>query len=748
MATHRIDTLRFARVLRGQGLHAAAAEVLEAALQQAGDEAAAAQWGWLWLERADLAAELGQEPVASDAASRALGLFEQAGDGGGAAAAWLALGDLAMATGEGGRAAQCWSRARSLADGVGADPLAARSLMALALHELAQGEADVAQSLLDAAHARAADPPTTAAGEADPAASQRWALQVSLAAVRARHAIRAQRWPEARLLLASAVDGARKAHEPGLMIDCLRTDAVLARRCGDPEAAVAGLGAAVGWAQRAGALRMVWLLRAEQAIAAVDAGDGILAAELLREEPPAEVAALPAIAAARAEAAAVWAAHSGDHVAAGRAWSHAVAVRQQAGDDVGRCRAGAALAESRRRAGDSAGALTEAQRAKDLADRLQRPDLAILPSLVLASVAADGSGVSPSGAAAMVDAAARDGSVAEQLAALSLAVRAHQAVADTAAAQAVADQAVALAEAQPLSRHRARAHALRAAVLAHAAPPADALAAAQHAQTLAIAAADPEASAQALLAAAEILARGGRIDEARLAWSHAAMTARSAMRRDLAVAAQLASAESLMQSGDAAAAETGFLAALQDAGAHGAGLPVVAARRGLAWCRRAEGDLAAALRWSREALAAAEALGHGDLQWACRTDLAELAMQQGQPEAALALGAAPAVAEASPRTRGEALRVAAQAAAIRGNYELAQRWIVQAEADLRRTSADRALGAVLTLAGQIHAARGDGEAAGRALGEALILTTRLGLPEQALVRTILQRISGQAAPAV
>lgn len=749
MATHRVDTLRFARVLRRQGLVDAAAEVLDVAAAQAqaaianGDpDIAADQVAWLYLERADLAAEAGQRGAALQWVQMALDLSGQVGDRALAAAAWLAQADLAAAVGDGAAASAAWSQARAFADAAGAHPLAARALLGLAIRELSGGEADVAETLLAAAgrrvHADADAPDAPAALR-----HQRLALQTSVAVLRARQSVQGRRWAEARLLLATAVDAAREVAAPELMVDCLRLDAALARRCGDPHGAVEGLAAAIQWAMQAGASRLVWLLRAEQALAAVDDEDLSRAAALLRDEPPEGIAALPAIAAARAEAAAAVAEKSGDLASAIIAWQHAASLRQDVRDHAGLCRTLSAWAETLRLSGDLAAAAALLDRAAGLAERLQRMDLAVQPALGRAAVAQQREGLAVDDAARVVALAVAHGSVAEQLAALQFATMAHLAAGAIGGAQAIAQQATQLAEAQPLVRYRARALALQANLSARTSPPTEALAAAQEAQKSALAAGDAAAGAQALLAAGGALSRMGRADEARLAWSHAATVAMSGHRDDLVVAAQLATAESHAQLAEWDAAAVGFAMVMQTADARGIGPLQVAARRGHAWCDRSRGNLAAAVRWTREALRMAEQLGHTDLQWTCRTDLAELDLLQGRREPARALGDAAALAVATPATRGEALRVAAQAAAVDKDFKQARQWLQRAEADLRSVHADRALGAVLTLAGQVHAALGDGEAAGRALGEALALTIRLGLPEQELVRSILARMTDQ-----
>jgi hypothetical protein len=65
-------------------------------------------------------------------------------------------------------------------------------------------------------------------------------------------------------------------------------------------------------------------------------------------------------------------------------------------------------------------------------------------------------------------------------------------------------------------------------------------------------------------------------------------------------------------------------------------------------------------------------------------------------------------------------------------------------ADLRTAAEPRSLGAALLLAGQVEGALGHGEACGAMLGEALTITARHGLPEQVVVRQVIERLRAQA----
>jgi hypothetical protein len=70
----------------------------------------------------------------------------------------------------------------------------------------------------------------------------------------------------------------------------------------------------------------------------------------------------------------------------------------------------------------------------------------------------------------------------------------------------------------------------------------------------------------------------------------------------------------------------------------------------------------------------------------------------------------------------------------------ALRMAVQAQ----RQGDERALGAALFLLGQVEGMLGHGEACGEHLAEALVITARLGLPEQNTIRSVIERIQSQA----
>ena len=63
--------------------------------------------------------------------------------------------------------------------------------------------------------------------------------------------------------------------------------------------------------------------------------------------------------------------------------------------------------------------------------------------------------------------------------------------------------------------------------------------------------------------------------------------------------------------------------------------------------------------------------------------------------------------------------------------------------EAQRQGDERSLGAALFLLGQIEGMLGQGEACGEHLAEALVITARLGLPEQQAIRNVIERIQSQ-----
>lgn len=747
------DVLTFARMLRARGQVAAAEQLLDATLgqpellnSQAPEQLA--PLGWLLLERADLWAERGALTHAHGLAERAQKSFEMAVDGGGAAAAALALGDLAWSQGQAGVAASHWARARAVADTVGASALAARALLALSIRELGGGDADVVEALLAAAEDRAtAEPLHTDVVLEQLARDQSDTVRASIAVVRARQAMAAQRWAEARLLLGVAVEAAERLHHPELYIDCLRVDASLARRSGDPHGAVESLGLALHAAARAGHERLAWVLGGLQILAMLDDESDAAAATALQQEPPPLIAGLPAVAALRSEAYAVLALRSGQVAAAEPALLQAAELRRSMEDQAGEARVLALLAEALLQQGSWADADAIATRAAELALGIGRPELRVGPELakLRAAVARDDPNQLQIALAAGQLAAAC-GSSAEQLVALDLAAVAALASRSFDLAIAAAAQAVELAESLPLLRWRARAEARLAHCLAMAGDLPKALRHADRAMQVADQAGDWQARAKALWVAGSALAESGRIDEARLALTHAHQTAVAAHRQDLA-------AEALAELGRCQArvhafveAESAYRQAAQAAAQCGQKACEVRAWRGVAWCARDTARFGEAKQVLAHAAGLAQQAGlQGDVA-ACRVELGQVHLRAGDLDLALAAVRLPEAQTLPPLVRADALLLAAEVRARRGQWSEARTLAVQAEELLRAASEPRSLGAALYLLGQIEGRLGAGERAGQLLGEALVLATQQGLPEQQVIRRTIERMQQQAAP--
>lgn len=745
------DVLTFARTLRARGQTGAAEQLLDATLEQPSLLAAElpeelAALGWLQLERADLWAERGALAHGHVLAERALKSFEMAGDGGGAAAAALALGDLAWSQGQPRLAASHWARARAVADTVGASALAARALLALSVRELGGGDPDVVEALLAAAEDRATV--ETAHGDAaldQLARDQTVSVRASIAVVRARQAMAARRWAEARLLLGVAVEAAERLHHPELYIDCLRVDAALARRSGDPHGAVESLGLALQAASRAGHERLAWVLGGLQILAMLDDEADAAAATALQQEPPPLIAGLPAVAALRSEAYAVLALRTGQVSAAEPALLQAAELRRSMEDFAGEARVLALLAETLLRQGSWQDAAIIADRAGELAQAIGRPELRVEPELakLRAAVARDDPDLLQI-AMATGQLAAACGSSAEQLVALDLAALAALARREFALAKATAAQALELAESLPLLRWRARAEARLGHCLCMGGELSQALRHAEHAMQVAEQAGDWQARAKALWVAGSALGESGRIDEARLALSHAHQAAVASHRPDLA-------AEALAELGRCQArvhafveAESAYRQAAQAAGQCGQKALEVRAWRGVAWCARDTARYSEAKQVLAHAAALAGAAGLAADAAACQVELGQVHLRAGDLNLALAAVRLPDGSVVPPLVRADALMLAAEVRARRGQWQEARGQAREAESLLRAAAEPRSLGAALYLLGQIEGRLGAGERAGQLLGEALVLATRLGLPEQQLIRRTIERLQQQA----
>lgn len=168
------------------------------------------------------------------------------------------------------------------------------------------------------------------------------------------------------------------------------------------------------------------------------------------------------------------------------------------------------------------------------------------------------------------------------------------------------------------------------------------------------------------------------------------------------------------------------------------------AQRGLAAVHRLNGDLAGAEARLRALCADAETLEMPTELLACRLDLAHLALDQGDAAETIAqLELVLEKPELLPALlRGEAGILRARLLLAIDDQTTALTAIDEALHWLRMSGDQRGLGAGLLLAGQIRLLAGQHEAAGRDLGEALLVTERANLPERAVVERVIARIVG------
>ncbi len=733
--------LDLVRQLRAEGRHADAAALLEATLgqpelQQPDDPSLASEVAWLGLEQAQLLIDQGNLTHCAQTARRALALHEYAGDAAGAAAAYLVLADVAWLSGAGAQATSLWAQARAKADQGHAPLLAARALLALALREWQQGEAGVAEQLVAAAEER-----TSAELEPTPDVdAQVLTLRAASAVVRAARAVAHRRNAEAQLLLAVATQAARQVGELSLYMECLRVDARLARHSGDPHGAVQSLRRARDVAVLAGMDLARVALEAELGLALIDDEDWQGATAIV-EAPLSDAAlAVPAVRALRLDLTAALALHGGRSREAALLWQEASLAH---GDDhAGTCRSLVGLAEAHWRHGDAEAARAALAKAQELADSAGRADLRIAPRLAELNMAAASAQDTTELAKGAVELAAQVGSTAQQLAALDQLAASHLARGHAAQARPVARQQVALAQAQPLLRWQARALARLAQTLVLDGDAGQGLRVAEQALRAAQQAGDAQGRVRALLASATALQALGRIDEAQLSLSHAQGHAEGGHLPDLALDAQLEQAQLLATHRNVAVAEPMLAHLLSQSLAQQRGTAAYAAALTLAWCARQRGDLQAA----------GAALAHlsrlpvrpsANLTLAVALEQARIDLARGRLDLARQLGHNHEFTNVSSALRGEARLLTAEAYARSGEWKTAATLADQALADLRQARSGRSLGAGLYLAGQIAAARGHGEQAGALLGEALLVTAQLGLPEQATIRATIERLRNQ-----
>lgn len=737
------DIVDFARGLRSQGLHGEAGALLEAALSQpellaSDDPVDILRVAWIRMELGHLHADRGLVAVAAQRAMEALAGFEAIADGAGAATACLLLGDLQWLSAEPAQAASLWSRGRALADQAGAHVLAARALLCLAIREIRDGEESVVEGLLRAAETRQAQEEP----QGPDGVRQQLALRVSVAVVRAARAVTAQRFAEAQLLLATAADAARQVGELSLYVACLRVDAQLARRGGDPHGAVLGLTRALAVAEHAGLGLVAAALQVELGLAYIEDEDWPAATALLQQLAAEQELGLPDLQAAKLELSAVLSHRGGRPDQAIEQWRMAAALRQ--GDHGAWCRTACGLGEALLAAGKPTEAREVLAQASAVAASLGRPELAVGPELGLQQVDLLIGRADPRRGAALVMAAAKAGSTAQQLAALDALVATHLAAQEPDAALQTARQQAAMADAQPLVRWRARSLARLSQAQCASGDASGALLTARAAAERALQAGDADGQLRALLAAGDALRAAGRPDEALLAWSQVSSAAQGAPQLlALVDQATLRAAELSAQQGDFPAAGALFEACRAAATGRSDAAAAVASLRGLAWCARELGDLPAALQALRQAAEIARQVG-GSWVLAIETEAAQAELLAGKPERALRLEKLADLEGTSRADRAEALAVCAHAHARSRAWAQADA-LAQAAVQLRRQGTDvRALGAALYLAGQTSVQQGQGERAGRQLGEALVLATGLGLPEQARIRHTIDQLTAAA----
>jgi len=336
---------------------------------------------------------------------------------------------------------------------------------------------------------------------------------------------------------------------------------------------------------------------------------------------------------------------------------------------------------------------------------------------------------------------------AQQLAALDTAAAAWLGLDQPQRATELARQAVQLAEQQPLLRLRARAKARLAQALAHNDVPADAWTVVREAVEIATEAGDEGAQVLALGTLAALLASEGRVDEARLVLDKARETARSSERSDLEAETAFALGNLHATAHAWPEAQLAFAACRTQAEALGHMHLALQALRGEALALRGLGRGDEAQRMLAAALQQAQEAGLARQAAAATVDLAQLLLETGRQAEARTLLQGLDIRELPAAARGEALTLHGRILATARELEPAAEVLRAAVALLRQARQPRSLGAALLLLGQVEGMLGHGETCGTLLGEALLVTAKAGLPEQHLVRRVIERMTGdQAAP--
>ncbi len=781
-ASDAIAAIDMVRALRRRGDMYAAIGLVDATLAQRriGQPATvplANHAGWLHLERAHAYASIGKVAEADRDAIAAMAQFERADDRGAQAASCLLVGDLNEQAGQPARAAMWWQRARSLAESAGSTPLAARALASLALSDLRTGQFDNADVTLAAAEDRAAQPLQDAvakrihkvAGDAAPAGQQatgaepekpatgtdlrdQWVedaaavqdqvARATIALVRARQAIAGGDNRTARLLLSVAAEAGRELGATSLHIDALRLDAAVARREADPRSAVESLTLAANAAREAGLEVAVAGIEAELVLALVDNEQWDEAFALQQREPSAAVAALPGVAAGRLEAFAVLSRKAGRLDAAHKALEDAARVRAAAGDAAGRVRTVALLAN----VALAGGSLDAAEQAASIAAsdgrRTGRLDAVVSAEIAMLRIRLRrGRHDEETIAAAqtLCDAAATVGTVAQRVVALDLCAALQLAGGDAAAAAETVELAIAAANDQPLLRLRAGALARRADVRLAQGAPRDAAHAARDAAEIARESEDHESHARALFVAGRALRALGRHDEALLAATHAAEESAASGRPDIAGHALYFCGNSNLAIGRHREALLAFGRALEIESMVSQPRLRGSILRGIAACQRALGDGTTAIKTLGQAAAIDDEL----VQALCQVDAATIEVDLGRHEAALATLEAIDQDALDKAGLGDLLTLRARCEVALDKKTAAAATLKEA-VQAHRAGDPRGLGAALYLLGQVEGMLGNGQACGDALGEALIITARLGLPERHMIRRTIERLHTQA----
>jgi ATP/maltotriose-dependent transcriptional regulator MalT len=166
------------------------------------------------------------------------------------------------------------------------------------------------------------------------------------------------------------------------------------------------------------------------------------------------------------------------------------------------------------------------------------------------------------------------------------------------------------------------------------------------------------------------------------------------------------------------------------------------AQRGLANLMQGAGDTDGAIA-RLQALAADAAVLELPTEFAaCHLDLAQLALARDDGPATLhhMQEVLRDPDRLPPLLRGEAGLVRARLLLAIGDVHAAVAGVAEAVALLRLSGDQRSLGAGLLIQGQLLLLHGQGESAGRALGEALAVTVRANLPERAVVEAVIARL--------